>query len=333
MKRNRIDVKVLVIMMVGFLLFGCATVAAKGTREQDQGRQVSDMQATQRETPVGSKEIADELGRTVLVPENPQRVLALTSAAMQALYNIGISPVGKVEEFKVSKEGVALPSVGSTANINIESVYALRPDFIIASSRFHAALDESLGQTGAPVYYFDPDRVGEIPVVEVTTYIGALLGKEAIAEQYVQSVFALAEELQDSIMQGTGIKTGIMIQDGDTITAAQSASSYGSMLALLGIGNIVPDSLPGAKKASFVPFGVETILERDPDILFIIASSNDFASNKALLEKFENDAQWKNSTAVRNGRVIILPFSANPNRSTAEDMLRITADAIAKKLD
>jgi len=68
-------------------------------------------------------------------------------------------------------------------------------------------------------------------------------------------------------------------------------------------------------------------------MLFIIASSNDFASNKALLEKFENDAQWKNSTAVRNGRVIILPFSANPNRSTAEDMLRITADAIAKKLD
>lgn len=274
--------------------------------------------------------VTDELGREVTIPENPQRVLALTSAAMQALLNVGIMPIGKVDEYKISEEGVSLPSVGAPSSVNMESIHALQPDLIIASSRYHAAIEEELESTGAVVYYFDPDKVGDIPVVDVTAYFGRLLDREGFAEQYVQSVHALADQLKERVVSETDIRTGVIIQDGDTIVAAQNASSYGSMLTLLGIENIVPDNLPNATKSSLVPFDIETILASDPDIVLIIASSNNADDNKAILDRFRRDPQWAALKAVKNKRLLILPFSVNPNRSTPDDMVRTIAEVILK---
>ncbi|WP_164522308.1 ABC transporter substrate-binding protein [Halocella sp. SP3-1] len=318
MKENKIFIVFLATVLISTLGFVGSRVYAQ-TRLADR---TEDVQT--------KKTVKDELGREVVIPENPERILALTSAAMQALFNIEITPVGKVDNYKVSKEGMELPSVGTASSVSIESVYALKPDLIIASSRFHSAIEEELEKTGAVVYYFDPDKVGDIPVVEVTAYIGKLLGKDDIAREYVQSVFKIADELKEKIDFQTDIETGIVIQDGSTIVAAQNASSYGSMLTLLGIDNIVPDNLPNAKKSSFVPLNVESILASNPDIVLIMMSGKNTKNNKAILEKFKSDPQWAALDAVKKNRILILPFSVNPNRSTPEDMVQATAKAILK---
>lgn len=328
----KISKKVLSLLLVMLLALGLTACGGSNSGQSSNSGEATPASATpsSEESAGTTNTVTDELGREVTIPEDPQKVLALTSAVMQALYNIGVEPVGKVEEYKVTEEGSALPSVGKTQEINIEAVYALNPDLIIASSRFHAALKEELEQSGAVVYYFDPDKVGEIPLVELTPYIGKLLGKEDVADEYVQSVHAMADELKERISTETGIKTGIVIQDGDTVTAAQSASSYGSMLSLLGIENIVPDDLPNAKKASFVSFDVETIIASNPDVIYIMTASKDAENNKAILKKYKNDPQWSSLDAVKNNRLLILPFSVNPNRSTPEDMVKATAEAILK---
>lgn len=321
MKPNKITIILAAILILAIALAGC------GGSSQPQSATSPDGQPADMQT---KSTVKDELGREVTIPENPEKVLALTSAAMQALFNIGITPVGKVDDYKVTEEGMALPSVGTASSVNIESVYALQPDLIIASSRFHSGLEEELEKSGAVVYYFDPDKVGDIPVVEVTAYIGKLLGKEDAAKQYVQSVYTVADVLKEKIASETDIKTGIVIQDGDTIVAAQSASSYGSMLTLLGIDNVVPDNLPNATKSSFVPFDVETILASNPDLVFIMMSSKDTENNKAILEKYKSHPQWASLDAVKKNRLLILPFSVNPNRSTPQVMVQATAEAILK---
>lgn len=321
MKRNSITMMLTAILIVAMGLAGCASSSQVQSASQPSEQSADDQ---------GKKTVADELGRQVEIPENPQRVLALTSTVMQALYNIDITPVGKVEEYKVSEEGMALPSVGVTSAVNIEAIYALQPDLIIASSRFHSAIEEELEKSGAAVFYFDPDKAGEIPLVEINPYVGNLLGRQELAEQYAQSLYALADQMKAKINSETDIKTGIIIQEGETIMAAQKASGYGSMLSLLAIENIVPEDIPGSKKASFVPFDVETIVASNPDLILIVTSTKDPASNQAILEKFRADSQWASLDAVKNNRLVILPFAVNPNRSTPETMIRETADCILK---
>ncbi|MCI7404655.1 MAG: ABC transporter substrate-binding protein [Pyramidobacter sp.] len=272
--------------------------------------------------------VKDDLGREVTIPENPQRVLALTSAAMQAVVNSGAMPVGKVEDYRISEKGMALPSVGRADSINIEAVYALKPDLIVASSRFHAALKEELIRTGAVVFFFDPDAVGEIPLVELTGYVGHLIGRDKEANAYMDMVFDRAAALKKKVANGAGVKTGVVLQAGSGVKAAQSASSFGSMLTLLGIENVVPANLPNAKKASFVSFDVEAVLAADPDLVFIVTNSKDRKENQRILRQFKADVKWQTLGAVKNGRVLILPFAVNPNRSAAEVMLEKTAEAI-----
>jgi len=324
MKSKRTLSIFLSVLMIATLISGCSGGATNPTSSPVPTATAQPPEPTPEAT--ASNTVTDELGREVTIPENPEKILALTSAVMESLFNNGITPVGKVDEYKVRQEGIELPSVGATQSVNIEAIYALEPDLIIASSRFHSAIEEELEQTGAVVYFFDPDKVGDVPVVDLTVYIGKLLGTEATAQTYVDSVYELAEGLKAQIADAN-IKTGVFIQDGDTVTAAQTASSFGSMLTLLGIENIVPDDLAGSSKASFVAFDIETILASNPDVVLIVTTSKD-ADKQQILQKYLSDAQWSSLDAARNNRIVILPFAANPNRSTGEKMLQMTADTI-----
>jgi len=285
-------------------------------------------ESSSAEPGVAMKTVTDDLGREVTIPVKPERILALNSARIEELFSLGVTPVAKVDEYKIREEGMNLPSVGQSKNINIEAIYEVKPDLILAHSRNHGDIVKALEETGFPVYYFDPAKNQQLSDNDVLMFLAELIGKEKEAQQYIDELNAFSAEYAKKIAEQTDIKTGVIINDGDTVKAAQKASGFGAVLEALGIENIVPDDLPGAATASFVNFDVETILEKNPDIVLIMAGSNDKEQNKALLQKYVNDPKWAGMDAVKNGRVMILPFKVNPNRSSRQDMIRITAETI-----
>ncbi|MCR5288815.1 MAG: ABC transporter substrate-binding protein [Treponema sp.] len=291
----------------------------QGCNKEDQSNSL----AKPTETVSGVK---DDLGRNVVIPQNPQRILALNSASMEALFNLGITPVGKIENYKIRKEGMSLPSVGMPAEINIEAVCNLGPDLIFAHSRFHSGMIEELEQSGAVVYCFNPDNIEGT----LTMYIGRLIGKEAIAKEYDDTYVALCQGLSKSVHQVRNIQTGIIVQAGDTVKAAQTASGYGALLVNLGIKNIVPEGLPNSSNASFVDFDMETITTENPDIILIVSAGG--KGNTSGKNKYLKDPAWADLDATKNGALIILPDSVNPNKATQSDMIQTTADCIIAAL-
>lgn len=290
--------------------------------------------------------IKDDLGHDVIIPENPQRILALNSASMEALFNLGITPIGKIENYKIRPEGIALPSVGLPSAINIEAVCSLKPDLILAHSRFHSAIISELEQSGAAVYCFNPEKID----ATLTMYIARLIGKEDAAKAYDEAYIALCRSLAKKVHEAKDFKTGIIVQEGDTVKAAQSASGFGALLTNLEIKNIVPDGLPDSSNASFVSFDMEAITAENPDIIFIIPASGDGQgkgkgqgagkgkgkkkgnNEESTLKKYMKNPAWSSLDAAKNGTLIVLPASVNPNRSTQSDMIQTTADCILKAL-
>ncbi len=195
----------------------------------------------------------------------------------------------------------------------------------------HAALEEELEGCGAVIFYFDPDKAGAIPVVELTDHLGDALGMPEKGEAYVQQVFDQGVQFGKQIKaKYPELETGVMFMLGSGVKSAQSKSSFGSMLSLLGIKNIVPANLPNAKKSSFLAYDVEKIVKDNPDVVFILAQSKDPAANKKLLQSFKKDEKWADLDAVKNNMVFILPFKANPNRSAPDQMLKLTAQTLLK---
>ena len=272
----------------------------------------------------------DHAGYEVSIPENPERILALNPLLMEGLFALGLSPVGKVDEYGIRKEGIGLPSVGSQPNVDIESVYTLNPSLVIGHIRFHGAIARTLRQDGVAVYLVDPGKMGNNPMLDSVMFLGRLLRREDAARSYADTIHNLARKLKERIFSETDIRSGVVIQDGDRIAAAQNATSYGSVLTALGIGNIVPDDIPGSNKENFIAFDIETIIASDPDVVFIVASSNNAEQNRAAVEKYMRDSKWSGLKAVRTKRVLTLPFKVNPGRATAEEMLRIAAETLLK---
>jgi|LSQX01.3.fsa_nt_gb iron complex transport system substrate-binding protein len=268
-KLNRIKNLLAILALLGL----CVVVAGCG--EEPNG-DISSTTAPPA-TPPGETEelpeiclVRDDLGREVKVPAQPQRVLALNSSMMEMLFELGIVPVGKVSEYVIPRpEAQDLPGISFENSPNIEMINQLAPDLIIAHARNHGQIQDSLEATGAAVVYIDPGKA-EDQLVGRIDLIGEALNCQDKAAAYVRVVQEKAEELKKK-MEGSPIKTALFIQGGSQdIRAAQSFCFWGRLLSFLGIENIVPDEVAKTTKAGFVNFDIETIIQKDPDAIFIL---------------------------------------------------------------
>jgi iron complex transport system substrate-binding protein len=273
--------------------------------------------------------VVDHLGREVLLPSEPQRILALNPLVMEGLFAIGIAPIGKVESYRIRQEGIDLPSVGGNS-VNLEKIQELAPDLILAHKKNQGQIIEALEAVCPSVYVFDPAQFGENPMLSVYSFLGELLDRPEEAEAYIESVNAVANELNGRIRANTDLESGaiLQIQGTETVAVAQNATFYGSLINALGLRNIVPEDLIGSATMAFIKYDVETLIVQDPDFIFILAQQKDDAANAQILEAFVSDPKWSELSSVEAGNVKILPFAVNPGRSTPEQALRITARAV-----
>ncbi len=276
----------------------------------------------------GTVILIDHLGREVQIQHPIQRPVALTANLMEALYIIGLKPVATVNNYQIREEAQGLPRLGMQANINIEMIYAVEPDLILVHSRHQGQLVPALENTGFPVYVVNPAQVGDAPLYDTALFVGRLLGREEEVLSFVSEVETTARQWKDRIRVETNIRTGLIIEDGDSIQAAQTGSGLGAILTGLGIINIVPDDMPGSSQDTFISFDIETILAADPDIILIRPTSNDEQHNAHRLTSYLENPLWVGLTAIQTGRVRMLPFRAHPGRATVPEMYEMAARII-----
>ncbi|MFP4511264.1 MAG: ABC transporter substrate-binding protein [Spirochaetaceae bacterium] len=269
----------------------------------------------------------DDLGREVVLQTVPTRVVGLARQFMEELFEVGVTPIGKVDEYSNRPEGVELPSVGSQNSPNIESILQLEPDLVLANTRQHSDLTDSLEALGATVYFVDP-QLEEDFFTDRTDLFGRLLDREAEAEAYAARLDTVIADLRSQV-ERCGYATGILIQGGgETVRAAQPTGLYGALFPALGIRNVVPSGLPGAERSTFVTYDIEAITQADPDVVLVRAAGSGERDMNRLRQLYRDSALWQGLTAVREDRIFVLPPRVNPGAVSSEDALRITADIL-----
>lgn len=274
------------------------------------------------------KIVKDHMGKTVKIPTKPKRIIALNPSIMEGLYELGMEPIAKVDEYKIREIGKKLPSVGSQTNINIESIYKLNPDIIIANSRNHGNIQNLLRETGAAVYMYNPSKLGKQPFYDIPLFLGELFGHEKQAEEYVKNLNIISSNYKEKISKNKNIESGIIIENIENIRVYQKATGYGTIMESLGIDNIVPDDMLGSSKEAAVNFSLESIYKLNPDLILITAPVNKPEINQKIIETIKNDSQWKNLKAVKNNNVKVLPFKLHPGRGKKEDLIKMMAESI-----
>ena len=129
----------------------------------------------------------DALGRTVNIPQNPQRIVSLVSSMTETLFelNQGQHVAGVSTYCSRYVQNLSAPVVGDYLVINEEKLKAVDPDLILMTSGIQYNVAKRLADKGFPVYIFPlPNSLHGI--FENVITLGALIDEMDAARALVE---------------------------------------------------------------------------------------------------------------------------------------------------
>ncbi len=129
------------------------------------------------------------LGREMLVPARPQRIVSLVPSQTELLADLGLErEVVGITKFCVHPDRWfrGKTRVGGTKTVHIEKVAALKPDLILANKEENVREQIEALERIAPVWVSDIQTLDE--ALEMIRRVGALCGKPVEANSIAQTV-------------------------------------------------------------------------------------------------------------------------------------------------
>ena len=136
-----------------------------------------------------SRTVTDELGRTVVVPDHPHRVICLMPSVTDTVFALGAGDdvVGISDYTAYPAEALKKPSVGDLINPSIETILALHPDLIIGvQPTGPMASTQQLERLGLPVFLTSPHGIAGI--IHSVETIGEALNRTPQADVLAASL-------------------------------------------------------------------------------------------------------------------------------------------------
>nr|WP_315066446.1 Fe(3+) dicitrate ABC transporter substrate-binding protein [uncultured Haemophilus sp.] len=230
--------------------------------------------------------------------KTPSRVVVLEYSFVDALAQVGVSPVGVADDNKVDRilpqvreKITAWQSVGTRSQPSLEVIASLKPDLIIADPSRHTAVFEELKKI-APTVMFDSRHESYQENLETAQKIGDLVGKSAEMKAKINEHNDYIANIAKNLgVQGKKASFGTSREDKFNI---QNDNGYvGSFLTTLGFA---PTKLNSDQ--AFVEINLEQLVMEKPEYLFIA-----HYRDESIARKWEAEPLWKAIPAVKANHV------------------------------
>ena len=297
------------------LSVGCSAAPAAGGDAADESAPSTEASQT------GAVTFTDDTGTQVTV-DNPQRVVACMGSFASTWELAGGTLVGASDDaFTLSGYELKSPDVqkvGDFANLNLESLIALEPDFVIMTSGSggrggdsnQADLKAALVASNIPVACFQVTTFDDY--LRMLRTCCDVTGRDDLYKQNGQAVSDRIEAVKAKVPAGEAPSALVLTTYSGGTRVQASSTMTGAMLVDLGAKNLA-DENPSLLK----DFSLESIIEMDPDFIVVVPMGNDdAAAMKALEDQTAANPAWSTLSAVQDGRYVVLDphlFQYKPN--------------------
>lgn len=250
-------------------------------------------------------DVTDDLGRTITLPQNPQRVVSLAPSNTEILFAIGAGEqvVGRDEFSDYPAEAADIPSVGgSFGDYNMEAIVDLNPDLVLASELNTPEFVKSLEDLGLVVYYLKNPVELEGMYVNLEK-VGRLTGREAEAMELISSLQARVAAVDEALGQASD-EPLVFYEIDATDPAAPYTAGPGTFIDTLlqrAKGRNLGAILPG----QYGQISLEELIVQDPEVILL----GDSVWGGVTAESVAQRAGWEVLSAVQSGQ--IYPFDDN----------------------
>lgn len=284
--------KILLLFSISILF---AVLAACGDSEDTGSKQSAEAEKIS---------IKHELDTTD-VPVNPEKVVVFDFGTLDSLDKLGINVTGvpqggSIPEYLSKYESDDYVNVGSLKEPDFDKLAEINPDLIIISGR-QAELYDQLSEL-APTIYLG---------VDTTRYMDSfkenldVIEKIWDKEDEVQTQLAAIEDSIASLQEkakASDVNGLIILANDDKISAYGANSRFGLIHDVFGI-KPVDENIEASTHGMNVSF--EYVVEKDPDMLYVIDRSAAVEGNSTAKQLVENKLV-ENTKAYQNDNIVYL---------------------------
>jgi len=244
-----------------------------------------------------TRALADQAGRTVVVPQSPHRVISLAPNITEIIYDLGcegrLKGVTTYSDYPAAAK--ALPIVGTYVRLDLEKILSLKPDLCIAikdgNPKETVMRLESLG---IPVYAVNPRSLDTI--MSSVMAIGELLNASERAGQLVDTMRTRIRRVEQKV-DAASTRPRIFFQIGvSPIVSAGSDTFIHELIEKAGGVNMA------GTRTSYPRYSFEEIVVLAPDVIIMTTMERE----NAFDEVKNRWRQWPSIPAVATDHIFIV---------------------------
>jgi iron complex transport system substrate-binding protein len=154
--------------------------------------------------PSAYRQVTDEIGRTIRIPQSIHRIVSLAPNLTETIYALGLQDrlVGDTDYCDFPPEARQKTKVGGAVNPSLEVIASLHPDLVLVTKSLNRPETvEALSEIGIPSYATDPHTVDAIiaSIARLADLLGAPETGTALAANLERQLAALHERLSSLI--------------------------------------------------------------------------------------------------------------------------------------
>jgi iron complex transport system substrate-binding protein len=239
-----------------------------------------------------TREVTDEAGRRVRLPEKIDRIVSLAPNLTEIVYAVGAGDrlVGVTTYCDFPAEAKSIAKVGDTMQPSVERIIALKPQVVLVSTASQLeAFTKQLGAQDISIYVTNPQSLDD--VFRSIQTLGDLFSQHDSTTKLVADLRKRATAVETATKQVRPLKVFYQVSGEPLYTIGREA--YLTDLIRRAGGVSVTADIPGA----FPRFSDEAALASHPDAIILPSGGSMGDANSTVT------AALKNSPAVLNNRV------------------------------
>lgn len=266
--------KVVISLLSVFLLFGCQS----------------------------NSSVKDREGNEVAIPATVEKIISTVPSNTEVLVGLGLSDkIIAVDEYSKGIDGLSNDTQYlNFTTPNIESIIALKPDLVVASSINKISGDDpfkQLTQAGISVVYI-PTSTSFDEIKKDIDFMGAITKTDSKAKAINADIDKRVQAIKDiasTIKEEDKVNVYFEISSSPSMYSPGGNTFINDMITTLGATNIF------GKENDWVLVNNESLIKANPDV---IVSNESF--NTDVVEGIKKRAGYSSINAIKNNRVYVI---------------------------
>lgn len=240
--------------------------------------------------------IAIGLWATGVVPAGASpRYVSIAPSTTEILFALGLGDrvIGVSSYCNYPPEAQNKPKIGDFSHPNLETIAAMKPDYIFCTGLEQAPAITALKRMNFRVYTADPSNINEL--FQTISDIGGLTGAADKAEKLIAEMRSSIDRVKaaaSDIAQENKARVFIEIWHEPLMTAGKG-SFIDELITIAGGINIAHDVV-----RPYCNYSAEKVVELNPDCIIMT-----YMDKEPPVRLASNRYGWKDINAVKNGRV------------------------------